>query len=454
MRRLLIGVLLVVVVSLSGVVSAFADSSGASLGQQTAGSYPGEMPMEKQAPLPVGTVITTQNWEQYKDYMPGWMQIVFSGQYFYKLAPDQQIVVGPTIPKTLPKAYVANTEKYSGQVRLKELPEGATLIQNYTAGLPFPNPAEPDLGGKLLWNLWYRYYPRLEVADTLLILIDQYNNRFREEVVSNFQRLGHLSEPGLPIFTPEAPNIDLALYTEIVAPEQSKYTVGLILYFLDPTRVQETWSFVPSLRRPLRLSASARCAPSVGTDAALEDQRAGFNLLVSDMVAQPVAHKMTLMMNHLEPKFPTLIDFLDPKLFHQWGVDQGVAWPIAPNKWELEETYIIDVKRVPSKLAGYCYGNRRVNLDAVDYQMSGEELSDMNGKPWKLFFMNKRPRSNSYGDLYETGIADILENIMDLQNRHYSFVPIFHGRSNSDAPKEYWDTVRYASPTGLLEIMK
>ena len=64
------------------------------------------------------------------------------------------------------------------------------------------------------------------------------------------------------------------------------------------------------------------------------------------------------------------------------------------------------------------------------------------------------PGSNSYGDLYETGAADILENIMDLQNIHYTFVPIFGAQSNTDAAKEYWDTVRYASPTGLLEIMK
>ena len=33
-----------------------------------------DYPMEKQAPLPVGTVINTQNWQQYKDYMPGWMK--------------------------------------------------------------------------------------------------------------------------------------------------------------------------------------------------------------------------------------------------------------------------------------------------------------------------------------------------------------------------------------------
>jgi hypothetical protein len=35
----------------------------------SAWAYPGEMPPEQQAPLPEGTVITAQNWQQYKDYM-------------------------------------------------------------------------------------------------------------------------------------------------------------------------------------------------------------------------------------------------------------------------------------------------------------------------------------------------------------------------------------------------
>src|ERR1700676_2889098 len=83
------------------------------LGAPTARSD--EMPLEKQAPLPVGTVITTQNWQQYKDYMPLWMQILFAGQYAYKLAPDQQVVIGPPTKVELPKEYVKNTEKYSSQ---------------------------------------------------------------------------------------------------------------------------------------------------------------------------------------------------------------------------------------------------------------------------------------------------------------------------------------------------
>jgi hypothetical protein len=50
------GFLLCLVFSFTGAALAFADS--------------GEVPMEQQPPLPEGTVITTQNWQQYKDYMP------------------------------------------------------------------------------------------------------------------------------------------------------------------------------------------------------------------------------------------------------------------------------------------------------------------------------------------------------------------------------------------------
>ena len=105
MRRLIGGLILILVLALAGATLALADSS--------------EVPLEQQPALPVGTVITGQNWQQYKDYMPLWMQILFSGEYSYKLAPGQQVVVGPPTVKSLPKEYAKNTEKYSGQVGLK-----------------------------------------------------------------------------------------------------------------------------------------------------------------------------------------------------------------------------------------------------------------------------------------------------------------------------------------------
>src|ERR1700680_3848263 len=124
MRRLLIGFVLVLVFSFTGAALALADS--------------GEVPLEQQPPLPEGTIITTQNWQQYKDYMPLWMQVVFSGEYAFKLAPNQQVVLGPPTARPYPKEYAKNTEKYSSQVSLKKTPEGGSIIDNYTAGQLFP----------------------------------------------------------------------------------------------------------------------------------------------------------------------------------------------------------------------------------------------------------------------------------------------------------------------------
>jgi hypothetical protein len=415
-----------------------------------------DFPMEKQAPLPVGTVINTQNWQQYKDYMPGWMQDLFSGQYQYKLGANQQIVVGPTVAKSQPKEYATNTEKYSAQVSLRDLPEGATLIQNYTAGLPFPNPTQPHLAEKIVWNLWYRYLPRVEMNLVIhSLLVDKYKKIFRQTLFNDYFRLGHVSEPGLPIYTPQAPDTDLALYLEVTEPEQSKYTVSLILYFLDPTRVQEIWSFVPSLRRPLRLSASARCSPAAGSDATVEEQKSGFNMQVPDLTAQVIAHKKTLMMNDLEPAYPEKVDFFDSNTLQQWGLDEGTVWPPAPSKWELEDTWVVDAKRVTSKLPGYCYSNRRMYIDESDYHLSGEELYDMGGKLWKLLYLFSREHPNGYGDLFESGSGNYVGETIDLQNIHQSITEeLTSNLTNTQAPQEYWSVQRYGSPTGLLEIMK
>jgi Protein of unknown function (DUF1329) len=309
-----------------------------------------------------------------------------------------------------------------------------------------------------MWNLWYRYLPRVEINKVInLLLIDKYHQVFSEVAFNDYMRLAHVSEPGLPIYTPEAKDIDIALYLELTEPEQSKYTVSLIIYFVDPTRIQEIWSFVPSLRRPLRLSASARCAPAAGSDSTTEDQKSGFNMLLSETYGTLMAHKMLLMSNSLNTDYPSSIDFADSATVHQWGFDTGVAWPPAPAKWELGESWVVEARRVKEKLAGYCYGNRRMNIDARDYHLPGQELYDMGGKLWKLEMLFSRLHPNGYGDMYETGSGNYVTNVIDLQNQHMSVGDELNDHSslaNTDVDPALWSVARYGSPTGLLEIMK
>src|ERR1700730_18864999 len=77
---------------------------------------------EQSAPPPPGTKITMQNWQQYKDFMPDGLAHLFQGDLFWKLPPDAEIDIGPTVNIPLPPGYVEATEKYGGQTQVGHLP--------------------------------------------------------------------------------------------------------------------------------------------------------------------------------------------------------------------------------------------------------------------------------------------------------------------------------------------
>src|ERR1700733_4327995 len=78
-----------------------------------------------------GTIITMQNWQTYRDFMPDGMVAFFEGKYFWKMPADVQMPVGPTVIHPLPASYMDATEKYSAQVRITELPDGGLTLRGY-----------------------------------------------------------------------------------------------------------------------------------------------------------------------------------------------------------------------------------------------------------------------------------------------------------------------------------
>ena len=98
--------------------------------------------------IPVGTKITLQNWKQYKKFMQVWMQAAYEGQYKWHVgsSPEYTVEVGAAQHYPPPRKFVEDTEKYGGQAKLVRLPSGGMKWEGYVAGVPFPNPTEPDLG--------------------------------------------------------------------------------------------------------------------------------------------------------------------------------------------------------------------------------------------------------------------------------------------------------------------
>src|SRR6516225_3570834 len=102
-----------------------------------------------------GTAITHQNWQRYQQFMSAGMVELFKGTDFWHLPEDVRIEVGPTVPIPLPSRYLADTSRYSNQVRLVRTAAGGYVPVNYVAGLPFPHPLEGDpklVGQRIFWG--------------------------------------------------------------------------------------------------------------------------------------------------------------------------------------------------------------------------------------------------------------------------------------------------------------
>jgi hypothetical protein len=399
--------------------------------------------------IPPGTKITMDNWQNYQKFMPDGMVALFQGKYFWKMPSDVSMEVGPTVINPLPRNYLAATEKYGSQVKVVELPDGGLSLSNYRGGIPFLNPQEPHKGWKVLANVWFRYLPRL--------MVDSYgygcgvnsmggSNCFGYTYVTRQFAYNTDASPDPPV--PQATDRYFTEWFMEVEPEQEKYTTTLSVDYADPTKPEDLYIFIPSLRRYQPVSTAARCAPTQGLDATPEDYHFGLDTNITQLKVDYVARrKMLVLMNVNLPtgRFPE-------------GYDMPLGWPTPSwGKWQVRDVDEISMSKVPSQAGGYCYGKRVMYVDAHYYGPLWEELYDNNMKIWKYeAIITHSLNVPGIGVVDSTGsFAQIL---WDVQNNHatYSSDPAMGAPFyvNEQAPKEYDDIPRYSEASGLNLIMR
>ena len=399
--------------------------------------------------IPLGTSITMQNWQQYQQFMPEGMAAFFQGKYFWKMPSDVEMEVGPTVIHPLPKGYVEATEKYSGQVKVVELPDGGLTLTGYQGGIPFPNPAEPHRGWKVLANLWYRYLPHL-IVDTYGqgCLVDRSGsvNCKAAQIVS--RQLAYNTDPNTPATFPGSEGKFSTEWFMVLEPEQQRYTAFLTISYADPAKPEDTYLFLPSLRRYQAVSSSARCSPNQGTDSTQEDYRFGFNSNITELKVDMIGEKKIL----------ALLDATVPTGEFPANYDMPLGWPKPSwGKWQVRDVYEISVSKIPSKAAGYCYGKRVMYVDKATFAPLWEDLYDSNLTLWRIFGLFMRTVDvPGIGPVNSTG--SMVWAFWDVQHDHASFfidpAPGHVFAVNEQAPKEYFDLARFSSAPGLNLIMR
>ena len=409
------------------------------------------------ATIPPGTVITLQNWQQYKQFMTLGMQLLWSRRSaVMKLPADAQIVVGPTIPISLPKLYMQNTEKYAGQVKLVKQDNGGYHVDGYVAGMPFPNidMKDPLVAYKLMYNEYYRYIPHRFHRFARPFTRDRFGNTQTQYLDQIYMRLRHLSDPGMSLEDPKNDGYDMIQYLEVVAPEQSRYTTTIKTFYDNPTKQEDIFTYTPSLRRAIRLSSMSRCAPAVGGDTLFDDTRTGFGIHVSDFSARVLGRKKVLLARHMNEELNARLG-PDPGSLNEISYQPLLFPKPVFSKFELTNVDIMDYRRLPAAGAeGYCYGSRLIYLPDT-HDSPGIDLYDNGLKYWKVVFIFESPDviPDTGGDL-EISDPEQLQYYADLQNDHVSFTASFDELMNRLVPAKYQNIERYGWPSGLDQILQ
>lgn len=402
--------------------------------------------------IPAGTVITTANWRKYQQFMPDGMVTLFEGKSDWKMPDDISMTVGPTVIHPLPSGYLAATAKYSPTTKLVELPGGGLTIDGYQGGLPFPSPVEPHRGWKILADFWYRYIPHIVVNTPdnrgFTCTLDSVGDINCIKGLWVARQLSYNTDPDTPTTFAGASGKYYTTWFMIEEPEQQHYTTTLTIEYTDLTRPEDVFTFLPTMRRTQRMSAAARCSTS-GSETTPDDGRFGFDSTIPDFSAELIASRKIL----------TELDIKSAGADFPGNYDMPLGWPKPSwGHWELRDAYELDIRKLPAKASGYCYGKRILYIDQNFFGPLWVDLYNPKMELWKVALL--QPIVTDVPRIGPQNLAGAwYAHWWDLQSHHATFQGPLDGHGynvllNDNVPSNYLDVERYTTPGGLSAVMR
>jgi hypothetical protein len=353
-----------------------------------------------------GDVINAANVEQVKDLVsPGMEWCIRRGW---------PIKIGETKKIDPPKAYREATEKFANQVSLGA--DGLTL-ENYVAGQPFPvlDPNDPKLATKIMWN--YEYKTTI-IDDVDLRNFDADTGTIhggstpmgieRHFLLDHFRVLRYVgrlyNEPKPTWQTTEGIQSKSSLHP-ILEPFDLKGVGGLTFRYIDHTKQDDTWLYLPSLRRVRRLSTAQRSDALFGQDTDI-DSYYGYAGHIAWMDWKFLGEKQVIGAYHAQ-NYPV-----------KWA--EGGADFAFDDAWEKRDVYVVEGV---SKLSQYAYGKRVLYIDKETFTVPYSDIYDRAGQLWKIwindFSFRKQPFAGAKTSVYEDERAFVPSIVMvDMQLQH------------------------------------
>jgi len=279
-----------------------------------------------------------------------------------------------------PKAYKEATEKYSGQVKLSE--DGREMF-NYVAGAPFPSIDinDPLAGYKVMWNVQQKPYYIDNVGTEWIVELINVKGEIERTYGSAFWRrmmwTGRLYNDPKPVVPHNPPLRYTEQWGPVFIPNDLKGAGTLNMQYLPADVPDDSYMYLPELRRVRRLSVSNRSDAFWGTDYDIDSIWA-WNAKIGYWNFRVLAHKQILELVR-SGKYGDRSIWCAPR-----DGQHGFVAALPCTKWEKRWVWIVE--GVPTGYSQYAYGKKIVYADEEMLGNPMLENYDQGGELWKYFF--------------------------------------------------------------------
>ena len=357
--------------------------------------------LAQEGPKP-GDVITAAEAERVRGLIPDALY-----PYGIQDFADLRMEIVETRDYTPHASYVKATVDHACQASL----DGDGNLVNYVAGQPFPysewakaatghrcdlSPDDPQFGLKLAWNVNYRWqgsglnYP-------------QWGFSYMRNSGKDLWRLGqgvyrrtyfsHRADlDGRELV--EGTDVEWAEFIDVNDPFDLRGTMFLLYRYTDPGKEDDTWAYIPSLRRVRRIATTQKSDSLLGTEFSFED----FYLFAGYVLDQQwtfggestqlaaLSSRRSCYPSNLGPDFQQRKEGLIRLATREewdacrWG--PFGALPFVEERWEKRTTFVLE--DVP-KQKGHPYSRRNIWYDKETMWSLYSIAYDRAGDPYKIF---------------------------------------------------------------------
>jgi len=383
---------------------------------------------------------------------------------------DLELTIVETGDYTPHPVYVEATVKYACQAGLDE----KGRLVNYGAGQPFPysewakratdhacdlKQDDPQFALKLAWNVNYRWqgsgfnYP-------------QWGFSYMRNSGKDLWRLGqgvyrrtyfsHRADLPPPHELIAGTDIEWAEFIEVSDPFDLRGTMFLLFRYTDPKKEDDTWAYVPSLRRVRRISTTQKSDSLLGTEFTFED----FYLFAGYVLDQTwefggESHRLAAMSSertcypaNLGAEFRTRNEgMIRLASMKEWGdckFGPYGALPFVGERWEVRDVFaLVDT---PNQ-KGHPYSRRKIWYDKETMWPIYSMTWDRADEPYKIFahiakWSESTENPVNHGQRVVLGMSLMGVNLQSMNSHVTQFYTANVYKFSGDASARYFDITR------------